>query len=154
MNWAINKCAKHISKNGSSQSQPYLLSPSSLHGRLGLGIAKQFAHDHGLSSPPIDHPTPYTKQSGVTQSLPQGSQAKPKMTGRSRYNTRLTGPSVDGSITKVRPSRCAYTEQGTMRLAQSSHFTPHVVHYSCIMPSPVHEAECLLAHAKPKIIGR
>jgi hypothetical protein len=62
--------SKTSTTNGASQSQPYygmsmnsypgkMQSPSSLHGRSDLGTVGQSTHDHKLSDPPTDCPTPY-----------------------------------------------------------------------------------------------
>jgi hypothetical protein len=127
-----------------------MLSPSSPHGGSALGLAGQSAHNHGPSGPPTDRSTPYAGQYEVTPSLPQVSQAKPYMTGRSGYNTRPFSPFVDRPITKVGPPGCAHTGQGIARQTQSSHFTPSAAHHNRSMPPPVHEAECLLAPQSQK----
>jgi hypothetical protein len=129
-----------------------MLSPSSLHDRSTLGTAGQSAHDHGPFDPPIDRPAPYTRQSGVAPSLSQVSQAKPCTAGRSGYNTKPSGSSADRPITKIRLSGCAYIDQDTVRQTQSSCCTTHAAHHSRNMPSPAHEAECLLVPAKPEKI--
>jgi hypothetical protein len=47
--------------------------PSPLNGGSTLSMVGPSAHDFGPSGPPSNRPTPYTGQSGVTQSPPQGS---------------------------------------------------------------------------------
>jgi hypothetical protein len=66
--------------------------PSSLNGESTLSTAGPSAHNRGPSGPPSDRPTPYTGQSGVTQSPPQGSQVLPDMTGQSEDSTGLSDP--------------------------------------------------------------
>jgi hypothetical protein len=158
--------SKTSTTNGASQSQPYygmsmnsypgkMLSPSSLHDRSTLDTAGQFAHDHGPSGPPMDRPTPYVGQSGVASIMSQVSQGKPCTAGRSGYNIRSYGPSADRPITKIGLSGCPYVDQDTTRQTQSSCYTTPAAHHSRSMPSPAHEAECLLAPAKPaKNTGR
>jgi hypothetical protein len=77
-----------------------------------------------------DRPTPYARQSGVAPSLPQVSQEKHCTTGRSGYNTKPPGPSVDRPITKIGLSGCAYVDESTARQTQSSCFTPLAAHHS------------------------
>jgi hypothetical protein len=51
--------------------------PSPLNDGSTLSTAGPSAHDLGPSSPPSDHPTPYTGPSDVIQSPPHGSQVFP-----------------------------------------------------------------------------
>jgi hypothetical protein len=55
-------------------------------------------------------------------------------------------------MTKIELSGCTYMGQDTLRQAQSSCPTTPTAHHSRSMPSPVNEAECLLAPVKPEKI--
>jgi hypothetical protein len=65
-------------------------------------MAGPSANDLGPSDPPLDRPTPYAGQSGVTQSPPQGSQALPDAARLSKNSTRPSGP--DHLTAQVGPS--------------------------------------------------
>jgi hypothetical protein len=73
--------------------------PSPLNGGSTLSMVVPSAHDFGPSGPPSNRPTPYTGQSRVTQSPPQGSQALPDAAG-----IRPSGPFTDRPTAQVRPS--------------------------------------------------
>jgi hypothetical protein len=78
--------------------------PSSLNGESTLSAAGTSAHNSGPSGPPSDRPTPYTGQSGVTQSPPQRSQVLPDMTGQSEDSTGPSDPPADRPTVQVGPS--------------------------------------------------
>jgi hypothetical protein len=67
-------------------------------------MAGPSANDLGPSGPPSDRPAPYTRQSGVKKSPPQGSQALPDATGQSRNSIGPSGPLADHPTTQVGPS--------------------------------------------------
>jgi hypothetical protein len=82
-----------------------LSSSSSLNGGSTLSTVEPSAHDLRPSSPPSDHPAPYSGQSEVTKSLSQGLQVLPGAVGQSGNSTRPSGPLAYRSTTQVGPSR-------------------------------------------------
>jgi hypothetical protein len=78
--------------------------PSSINGESTLSMAEPFAHNRGMSGPLSDRPAPYAGQSKVTQSLPQGSQVLPDVTGQSEDSTRPSDPLADHPTAQVGPS--------------------------------------------------
>jgi hypothetical protein len=68
------------------------LPSSTLYSESTLSTAGQSTYDLRPSDPPSNHPTPYTRQSRVTQSPPQGSQPMPDMIEQSVYSTEPSNP--------------------------------------------------------------
>jgi hypothetical protein len=68
-------------------------------------MARTYANDLGPSGPPSDRLAPYARQSGVTQSPLQGSQALPNATGQSGNGIGPSGPLADRPTAQVEPSR-------------------------------------------------
>jgi hypothetical protein len=67
-------------------------------------MAGPSANDLRPSNPPSERLAPYARQSGATQSRPQGSQALPDTTGQSGNSTGPSGPLADHPTTQVGPS--------------------------------------------------